>query len=434
MAQVLNENLKDSLEDSLESLLDSELKDRVSLEEYIEMRINQDKGTGRLTSSAVSNAELFCQEKYHHDLVTVLDALREKVLSTRDFNVRVCVVFLQKFVWWMAEPHLDLHMNPNQACKNGKPCVAKDRSSIKGYVGQIRLVMNQVGGIPISSSAVKDSQLKFPPPSAKEEPEPMTLEEFRLICDNQKDPRRQMLYRCKKDFEARIGAMVQLRKRDFDTTGYYESKGEIPITVTFPAHIMKKKNGISFTNKKYVIKEDEEGVIKLLGKINDDDLVFGTTENVDVARSNEEKTWSRLVQSLGFTARYKHNNHLKKNIHSIKSLTFTAARKAVDSDYANAYGDHAAYCKTYLRLSDEEKIDYFRRLEPYISMYKKIVKIHDSEQLYQENKELKKKLTDVDAKLEVLAEDKMSQEHAIPDEKMQEMFDNFMKNKENSEK
>jgi len=398
------------------------LQNRLSLEEYLEIRTKQHKGTGRLTKSAVSNAQLFCQDQFQKEFITVLAEMREEVISSPMLDVGCCLLFLQKLIFWMADPHLNLLMNPNPISKKGVPCIAKDVDSIRGYVAQIRLVMKKVGGIPISSEDVKDYKFSYPPMVDKEEPEPMTLEEFRLICDNQKDPRRQMLYRCKKDFEARIGAMVQLRKRHFNTKVR-------PIAVTFPKAIMKKKNGIAFTNVKYVIEEDEEGILQLLENLLPDDLVFGTTENVELAINNEEKTWSRLVQSIGFTARYKHNNRLKKNIHSIKSMTFTAARKAVDTDYANAYGDHAAYCKTYLRLSDEEKIDYFKRLEPYISMYKKIVKIHDSEQLYQENKELKKKLEDVDAKLEIIVNEKISQEHAIPNEKMQEMFNKFMKNK-----
>lgn len=398
------------------------LKSRLSLDEYLELRTKQHKGTGRLTKSAVSNTQLFCQDQFQKEFVTVLADMREEVLSSPMLDVGCCLLFLQKLIFWMAEPHLNLLMKPNPISKKGVPCIAKDVDSIRGYIAQIRLVMKKVGGIPISSEDVKDYKFSYPPMVDKEEPEPMTLEEFRLICDNQKDPRRQMLYRCKKDFEARIGAMIQLRKRHFNTKVR-------PIAVTFPKAIMKKKNGISFTNIKYVIEEDEEGILKLLENLLDDDLVFGTTENVELAINNEEKTWSRLVQGLGFTARYKHNNRLKKNIHSIKSMTFTAARKAVDTDYANAYGDHAAYCKNYLRLSDDEKISYFRKLEPFISMYKKIVKIHDSEELHQENKELKKKLEDVDAKLEIIANEKISQEHKIPDEKMQEMFNKFMKNK-----
>lgn len=225
----------------------------------------------------------------------------------------------------------------------------------------------------------------------------MELEEFRLICDNQTNPRRQMLYRTMKDCEARIGAMVQLRKKHFNTKIR-------PIAVTFPKSIMKKKNGIAFTNVKYIIKEDEKGLLKLLDKLQDDDLVFGTNEKVELAINNEEKTWSKLVQSLGFTARYKHNNHLKKNIHSVKSLTFTAARKAVDGDYANAYGDHAEYCKNYLRLTDDEKIGYFKRLEPFISMYQKTILVHDTPELLEENKMLNEKLSDHEIQLNRISE------------------------------
>ena len=398
------------------------LKKRLSLEDYIVMRTKQHKGTGRLTKSAISNAQLFCQDQYQHDFVTVLEKLREDVLADPALDVDVCLLFLQDLIYWMAEPHLDLLMNPNPISKKGVPCIAKDVDSIRGYIAQIRLVMKKVGGIPISSEDVKDYRFSYPPMVDKEEPEPMTLDEFRLICDNQTNFRRQMLYRCKKDFEARIGAMCQLRKRNFNTKVR-------PIAVTFPKSIMKKKNGIAFTNVKYVIEEDEKGILKLLENLLPDDLVFGTSENVDLARNNEEKTWRRLVTSLGFTAKYKHNNFLKKNIHSTKSMTFTAARKAVDSDYANAYGDHAEYCKNYLRLTDEEKIAYFRKLEPHITMYKKIVKVHDSEELYQKNTLLEKKIKDYEKQLEKQCEKIKSKTHLIPEDKMQEMFEKFLKDK-----
>jgi len=372
------------------------LKNRLSLEEYVELRTKQHKGTGRGTKAAISNAQLFCQDQFQREFITVLADMREEVLNSQQLDV--CLIFLQKFVHWLHEPHLHLLMNSNPISKRGVPCVAKDVDSIRGYIAQIRLVMKKVGGIPISSEDVKDYRLSYPPAADKEEPEPMTLEEFRLICDNQTEFRRQMLYRIKKDCEARIGAMVQLRKKHFDIT-------KRPIEVFFPKSIMKKKNGISFANTKYVIKENEKGILKLLEQYSDNDLVFGTTENVELAINNEEKAWSRLVQRIGFTARYKHNNHLKKNLHSIKSMTFTAARKAVDTDYAHAYGDHAEYCKNYLRLSDEEKTDYFKRLEPFITMYTKTVEIHDNEKLYKENREMKKKFAKYDGLIEKLSEE-----------------------------
>ena len=62
-------------------------------------------------------------------------------------------------------------------------------------------------------------------------------------------------------------------------------------------------------------------------------------------------------------------------------------------------------------------------------MYVKVEKIHDSEELYQENKNLKKRLSDNDAKLEKISEEIKLKTAQIPDDKMQEMFDKYMKEK-----
>jgi hypothetical protein len=370
------------------------LSTTLSMEEYLELRTKQNVGTGRMTRGAYNNVRLFCLDQYGREFTTVLVDLQKEILSTNQLDS--ALILMQKFITWSSESHEELKMSPS-AVGDGAPCMKKDVLTIRGYIGQMRLMMKKVGGIPISSEDVKDYKLSYPVEADKEDPEPMELEEFRLICDNQTDPRRQMLYRIMKDNEARIGAMVQLRKKNFNTTVR-------PIAVTYPKSIMKKKNGIAFTNVKYVTKENEKGLLKLLEKCDDEDLVFGTNEKVDLAVNNEEKTWSRLVQSLGFTARYKHNNHLKKNIHSVKSLTFTAARKAVDADYAHAYGDHAEYCKNYLRLTEDEKIGYFKKLEPFISMYQKTEYVHDTPELLEENNELKEKIISHDELLEKISE------------------------------
>lgn len=372
------------------------IRKRLTLDEYVTQRKNQDKGTGKITKATITNAELFCMDQYNLEFTSVMTELREDYVKSRD--VEASLVFLQKFINWMSEPHLDLRMTPNVIHKNGAKCIAKDVTSIRGYVIQTRLILRKVGGIKISTEDVKDYNLSYPKPIEKELPIPLSLDEFRLICDTQQNFRRKMLYLIKKDCEARIGAMVQLRKKWFNTNTR-------PIQVTFPASIMKKKNGISFTNIKYVIKENEKGLLKLLDQYSDEDLVFGNNEKVEYAENNEQRAWCRLLEKLGMDERYKHSGKLKKGLHSIKALTFTAARKAVDLDYAHAYGDHADYCKNYLRLSDEEKIDYFKRLEPFISIYTKTVEIHDNEKLHKENMEMKKKFANYDVLIEKLSEE-----------------------------
>lgn len=390
----------------------SYLSSTLSEEEYLEQRFKQDKGTGRTTRAAINNAKMFCLDAFDRELITVMRDIREEVTAKQ--NLDTSLIFLQKLINWSAEDHPTVFM-PKGILPKAQSYHAKDILTIRGYVAQMRIYMKKVVGIPISSEDVKDYKLSYPPEVEKEEAEPLLLEELRLICDNQRTFRRQMLYRVMKDCEARIGAMVQLRKKHFDTTVR-------PIQVTFPKSIMKKKNGIAFTNIKFVTTENEEGLLKLLDSLpSDESLVFGTGENKELAVNNEEKTWKRLVMSLGFTDKYAHNGRLKKNIHSIKAMTFTAAVDAVDETFAHAYGDHSMYTKTYLRWPLEKKIEKFRKLEPHISIYTKFEKISD-ETLTKENEILRKKLAAHDTLLEKLAEEKKIDTRQIPTDELKKLM------------
>jgi hypothetical protein len=388
------------------------LSSTLSEEEYFELRTKQNKGTGRHTKSAVQNAKLFCTDAIGHELSYVVQEMSNEVKKTQQLDV--ALIFMQKFIYWMHEPHPHLAM-PVNATKKRTPYVAKDIDTIRGYVGQLRLYLKKVGGIPLHTEDIKDYSLSYPPPIEKDEPEPMLLSEFKIICDHQRDFRRQMLYRAMKSFESRIGATVQLRRKHFNTDVR-------PIEVFFPAAIMKKKNGKSCSNTKYVITEDEEEVLQLLDGLKDTDLVYGTNENVELALNNEEKTWSRLMENIGFGDRYEHNNHLKKNIHSIKSMTFTAAEEAVNETFAHAYGDHSRYTKTYLRWSAEKKIKKFRLLEPYISMYTQVIHVNPKE-LQKRNSILEDKLENMQSQLTELATEKKDKTKIIPeDEKVQKVL------------
>jgi hypothetical protein len=388
------------------------LSSTLSEEEYFELRTKQNVGTGRQTRAAVQNAKLFCTDAIGHELSFVVQEMANEVKKTQQLDV--ALIFMQKFIYWMHEPHPHLTM-PVNATKKRTPYKAKDIDTIRGYVGQLRLYLKKVGGIPLHSEDIKDYSLSYPPPIEKDEPEPMLLSEFKIICDHQRDFKRQMLYRGMKSFMSRIGATIQLRRKHFNT--------EVrPIEVFFPAAIMKKKNGKSFSNTKYVISEDEEEVLQLLDGLKDTDLVYATSDNIELAINNEEKTWSRLVTNIGFGARYEHNNFLKKNIHSIKSMTFTAAEDAVNETFAHAYGDHSRYTKNYLRWSAEKKIQKFRLLEPYISMYTKVIKVNPKD-LQKTNSMLEDKLEKMQNQLNELATEKKDTTKIVPDdEKVQKVL------------
>lgn len=374
----------------------SYLTSTLSEQEYLEQRFKQDAGTGRVTRAAINNSKMFSLDTFNRELIIVMSDIRDEV--TKAQNLDTALIFLQKLIYWSNEDHPHILMGVSATPTRGT-YKAKDVESLKGYVSQMRLYMKKVAGIPISSEDVKDYKLSYPPGKDKEEAQPLLKKEFRLICDNQRSPRRQMLYRVMRGAEARIGAMIQLRKRHFNL--------EVrPIEITFPKSIMKKKNGVSFTNVKYVLEEDQDALIQLLTPLSDDDLVFGTNEKKELAVNTEEKVWSRLVKKLGLGETYKHNGWLKKNIHSIKAMTFTAAVKAVNETYANAYGDHSRYTKNYLRWPKEEKIENFKKLERLISIYTTTVEVHDDSKLHEENEYLRSKINKIEEQLETISIDK----------------------------
>ena len=371
-----------SVNDLLKSdfLNDTFLADTISLESYHEQRKNRSACTGQVVRSVISNVKFFCQDQAGTDFIEILKSLKQDNDSTR--NVNRSMVFFQKFVNWLAESHPHLKVMMNQHGYQGS-LRAKDVTSIVNYVSQLRQIFEKVGGIEISASKL-NGYLIYPALGEKEEAEPLTHDEFRNILNHIKEPRRKMLYLIKKDTCSRIRAMVQLKLENFDTTVR-------PIRVTFPAHIMKRnKRGESKTVVKYVIQENESGLLQYLKGFTDPRaIVFGCNPNPMSAVGNEEKYWNRLVKRLGYTDVYRHNGRLKKNIHSIKAFTETQAEEAVNKFYADAYGDHSSYLKQYIRWKEDKKIAKFRLMEPLLNLYTKIEKVETNPELKVENDQLR---------------------------------------------
>ncbi len=331
--------------------------------------------------STLTNVKLFCKYSFNRDFYIVLADLKRE--SDRLGNNEHALVFMQKFVTWLHTEHPEIII---QYRKSSSPFKVKKISSIRCYIGQLRLYLKRVGGIPISKEDVDDG-VNYPEEGEIQEAEPLTAKELRIIIDNQKSPRRKMLYKLTKDTCSRIRAMCQLRLENVNTDVR-------PIEITFPRHIMKGKK---MSSVKYVIKENEEDFLQFLKNYsNPRDLLFGTNENARSAVNNEEIIWRDLMIKIGFDEKYRHNGRLKKNIHSIKAFTETAAEDAVDAFYANAYGDHTGrnYLAQYIRWSYEKKIKKFRKMEPLLSIYTKFVKVSD-DKLLEENDFLKSQVDEM---------------------------------------
>jgi len=362
--------------------LDAVISETLTEEEYLQERMARCESGASVVQSVLSNVKLFCIDQAQSDFTMILSQLKRDADDTG--KPLKTLAFFQRFVNWLHTPHPELQM-PSNHFGHFEPYRAKSVLTIRNYIGQLRLYFKKVVGIEITAEKLAD-HITYPAIGEIEEAEALTHDEFRHIVNNIKNPNRHMLYLIQKDTCSRIGAMVQLRLENFNT--------EVrPIQVTFPAHIMKKnKRGESRTVIKYVIEENEDGLIQLLKNYsNPRDIVFGSNELPKRALHNEEKFWNHLVKKLGYTEVYRHNGRLKKNIHSIKAFTETQAEEAVDKFYADAYGDHDAYLKQYIRWNEEKKIKKFRAMEPLLNLFTKTEKVQDKK-LLAENNYLKTKV------------------------------------------
>lgn len=365
----------------------------VTEEEYVQQRGSRSEDTASSLKSTLTNVKLFTQNFFNRDFYIVMADLKRE--SEKSQSVDATLVFMQKFVTWIHDEHPGVMMRANQY-RDVKPFQSKSSVSIRNYIGQLRKYLKRVGGIPVSSEDVSD-YIIYPEDEEREEAEPLDPSELRIIIDNQKSFRRKMLYKITKDTCSRIRAMCGLRRENVNIDVR-------PIEITFPKHIMKGKKR---TVVKFVTLENEEDFLRFLKDYKDPrELLFGTNKVGKIAATTEQKIWSKLVKKLGFTDTYRHNGRLKKNIHSIKAFTETAAEEAVDAFYANAYGDHENYLAQYIRWSYDKKIRKFRAMEPLINLYTTIKEIHDDEKLLEENKFLKSKINNIEDQLKMLADDK----------------------------
>ena len=76
----------------------------------------------------------------------------------------------------------------------------------------------------------------------------------------------------------------------------------------------------------------------------------------------------RLRQRLGLTEKYDSSIVHKVTLHSFRSFARTQAGK-INQDFAEQLIGHSGYLKQYVRLTDEEMADYYKKLEPKIRIF-----------------------------------------------------------------
>ena len=222
------------------------------------------------------------------------------------------------------------------------------------YLSNLRTYLNY-RGIKLSTTDMKSLNL---PRQIIEEKYPLSKDEIKQILDNCKY-RRKVLYLTLSSSLMRIGEACQLRKKDFDTTTNR-------ITIHIPAQVAKfKKSRITFASD-----EARPYLMKRLNEIEDNDLVFGTNENKQLAKQNEIYSFEKLIDKI-FPKLEKYASRTRKiTLHSFRAYGITKAVRTVSDSFACILAGQKGYLSMYKRFTDEEKLEDYLKLEPELFIFK----------------------------------------------------------------
>ena len=346
-------------------------------------------------------------QKYNRTSQQILDDLVEEY-NTNHSNEKLYILF-NHFKEWLLLDHPEIEYFTGKDHKHRKTIKARHPNTVKQYLVKIRSIFEEIGNIEINSR-IFNKRVKVPR-AEEEDPEPFTKEQMRIFLDRCSNHNK-LKYMVLKDTGARIRELVQLRKRDIDTS-------KTPIQIKFQAAYTKtKKARIAF-----VTRETAPMLVRLLKNKADDELVFGTNEDAYVAAGTEKAEFTYYRNLLAkdypeFGEIMQSNGRHKKTIHSIRSFTATQCANAIDENWGHGYVGHKKYLGQYIRNQDKHA-EMFLRSENHLMVYEHVEVVESDERVERlelENKDIKKamsELSKIHESLAVLKEEKMKQELEI---------------------
>ncbi|EPA04437.1 site-specific integrase [Candidatus Nitrosarchaeum limnium] len=250
-------------------------------------------------------------------------------------------------------------------------------SSIKQYISKISRVFSH-NGIKIHSDDF-DEPLEYKP-TTKEELHELTLEEIQKIFAVSL-PRRTGFYLALISTGARPGELLQVRKKDIDTT-------QKRVKIRIEAENVKTRSGRSV----WLTREASKLLLTRLKDLSDNDLIWATNENPAHAEKAESTMFNKYTTEAGFTQKYKSNGFRMITLYSFRSFFFGKASDVHREGYAHRMTGHGGYLPQYDRMSDEKRLEWFLKLEPSLTIdavERQKIMIH---QLEQEKLEMKKQI------------------------------------------
>jgi len=265
-------------------------------------------------------------------------------------------------------------------------------STIQQYLSKIKRVFSH-HGVRIHPEDFSEP-LEFKP-KIKEELHQLTVKEIQAIL-KQSSPKKIGFYIALSCTGARPSELLQVRKKDVDTT-------QKRIKIRIEAENVKTRSGRSI----WLTKEAGSYLMMRLKNLEDDDLVWGTNENVSFAEKNESTQFSKRCDKAGFTEKYKSNNFRKITLYSFRSFFFGIASDVHREGYAHKMIGHGGYLPQYDRISDEKKLEWFLELEPKLIINEEVRLREENRLKEQQIKELKsdkKRISELELKMENINE------------------------------
>lgn len=318
---------------------------------FMERITTKDPRTQDAYKTAINNFENFCMEKY---------AKVDYISDLKLFDNDDLFEFLQKWINWNNEraPSTVLNMF----------------SRIKKYLYH--------RGIKLHPQDIKE-ELEFKTP-IEEEMYPLTVENIQSIIKHMRYKHRTQFI-CQSSSLMRIGEMVQLRKKHLIL-------GKENIIVKIPASIAKFKKG----RTTFFSKEGSRLLRPLLRKIGENDLIFGTSDNMKHSEINSEQILRRILDKSGLDMRYETNNRYMINTHSFRAFGIGKLSRH-DPNFAKKISGQKGYLLQYDRMDDEEKLGLYQKFE--IDLI-----IDDSEKQKAAIKEQKEKITELEKRNQKIEE------------------------------
>jgi len=306
---------------------------------------SKDVSTQRGYIVAINNLENFCMEKYGR---------AEFIAELKDSTDEQIFDFLQAWI------NYNKNLNPR---------------TVKVLFSRIKKYLHY-RGIKLDIQDIKE-ELDFPR-IFDEELYPMTLDDIHKVT-NQMQYKQRTQFICQLSSLMRIGELVQLRKKHLITD-------KPNIIVKIPPAIAKFKKG----RTTFFSKEASKLLRPLLRKMDDDDLVFGTNDNVLYSEINSEQMLKRNLVKVGLDKRYESNNRFYINTHSFRAYGITKLSRH-DPNFAKRIAGQKGYLLQYDRMDDTEKLELYEKFE--IDLI-----VDNTEKLKIENQRKAAQITELEAK------------------------------------